>query len=583
MNKRIAVVCSCLVLAACGDKSENVSQTAADLVLTNGQIKSSAGWVEAVAIDDGEITAVGDSETVALNIGDTTNVIDLSGKVVLPGFHDMHVHPTYGGIIYSGADHTNCKITQGSSERVLLDTLQACVGKVSGSEWVTGGQWDASALESSPHRSFLDPVSPDTPVLLFDTSGHSAWVNSQALKLAGVNAETADPEGGIIERDGNGEPTGVLRESAIGLIRSQIPPPSEMIVRKSLEWALKEMLSVGITSFTEASNGFVAGGQRELETYVALADEGKLKQRVRICLNWVPDNWESGTESTGSLIDNRKNYERERLTLDCVKIFLDGVPTDSHTAAMLDPYEGTVEGRDDDSSRFGMLLSEQSATNAAVTKYDKEGLTIKFHAAGDGAVRSGLDAIEAARKANGMSSVRHDVGHCTFIAKDDLTRAKPINATFELSPYLWSPSPINDDITKAIGPERIQRVWPFRDALNAGALVVPGSDWAVVPSVNPWIAIEALVTREEPGGSEKSFGKDQAISLEEAIDLFTVNSAQHRGTEETLGRIAPGMWADLIVIDRNPYEIPVRELHKTKVLMTFINGEKVYDAANTAE
>jgi hypothetical protein len=224
-----------------------------------------------------------------------------------------------------------------------------------------------------------------------------------------------------------------------------------------------------------------------------------------------------------------------------------------------------------------MLLVEQSVTNDAVTRFDNGGMTIKFHAAGDAAVRSGLDAIEAARDANGMSAQRHSVGHCTFIAKEDLQRASALNATFELSPYLWSPSPINDDITMAIGPERIERVWPFREAIDSGALVVAGSDWSVVPSVNPWIAIEALVTREEPGGSDKSFGKPQAISLGEAIDLFTVNSAKHMGTENKLGKLEPGMLADFVVVDQNPFEVPATELHRTEVVMTYIEGEKVYD------
>jgi hypothetical protein len=244
---------------------------------------------------------------------------------------------------------------------------------------------------------------------------------------------------------------------------------------------------------------------------------------------------------------------------------------------MLDPYADTVEGRDDDASRYGMLLIEQSITNELVTKFDRQGLTIKFHAAGDAAVRAGLDAIEAARKHNGDSGLHHNVGHVTFISENDLGRAKTLNATLELSPYLWSPSPINDDITKAIGPERIERVWPFREVIDAGALVVAGSDWPVVPSVNPWIAIESLVTREEPGGSEKNFGKPQAISVDEAIKLFTSNAAVHMGTADSLGQLTPGFLADLVVIDQNPYEAPATDLHRTKVLMTFINGERVFD------
>lgn len=571
----VRMILIALICFGCTKSQQPDDLLPATLILTNGQIKTPDGWAEALAISDAEIVAVGNAKAINEYVGESTEVVDLAGNTVLPGFHDPHVHPLFGGMMYSGADDTNCQISQGSSADELVKSLGECVSRVMDSEWVTGGQWDASALGRMPNRSIIDAVSLDTPVLINDTSGHSAWANSRALEIAGVNKDTPDPAGGIIERDKNAEPTGILREAAIGLVRAHVPPPSDTVIREALEWSIKTMLSYGITSFTEASTGFVAGSAREAALYANLADDGVLKQRVQLCLNWTPD------DVGGRVIANRKFYERDRLSPDCVKIFLDGVPTDSHTAAMLEPYADAVQGRDDDASRYGLLLVEQDLTNNAVTQFDKEGLTVKFHAAGDAAVRSGLDAIEVAREANGMSLLRHNVGHVTFIAREDLGRAKALNATLELSPYLWSPSPINDDITKAIGPERIERVWPFREAIDSGALVVPGSDWAVVPSVNPWLAIEALVTREEPGGSERSFGKAQAISVEEAIDLFTRNSVIHMGTAAKLGQIAPGFLADLIVIDQNPFEVPAIDLHRTNVLMTYINGESVYDRASS--
>ncbi len=562
-----------LLCTACVDQQEGAPSATPELILTNGQVKTPSGWVEAIAISGDRIIAMGGSDVIEALAGEHTQIMNLDRKVVLPGFHDRHVHPLFGGLMYSGADNTNCKIAQGSTKDQLIETLRHCVSRVADSEWVTGGQWDASALGETPNRSMIDAISLDTPVLINDTSGHSAWANSRALEIAGVDSKTVDPEGGIIERDADGVPTGILRESAIWLVRAHVPPPSDLVIRKSLQWSLETMLAYGITSFSEASAGFVAGSTREAALYALLADEGILKQRVRLCINWTP------VVTNQDLIANRGQYERARLALDCVKILLDGVPTDGHTAAMLEPYSDTVEGRDDEASRYGLLVLEQSVTNEAVTGFDAQGLTVKFHAAGDAAVRSGLDAIAAARKANGMSALRHNVGHCTFISKEDISRAKALNATLELSPYLWSPSPINDDITQAIGPERIERVWPFREAIDSGALVVPGSDWAVVPSVNPWIAIETLVTREEPGGSDRRFGQAQAIGLDEAIDLFTVNAAKHMGAENKLGKIEPEMLADFIVIDRNPFAIPVTELHRIKVLMTFIGGEKVFDSA----
>jgi predicted amidohydrolase YtcJ len=546
---------------------------AADLALVGGHIKTPAGWADSMAVRHGVIVAVGDAESVRAWRGPNTQEVDLHGGTVLPGLHDVHVHPLFGGIL-----QRQCRIPQGSPLAVLQKLVKDCAEKSPGDQWVTGGQWDAPALGSPMHRAQLDAVTGAHPALLDDTSGHSAWANSRALVVAGVTKKRVNPPGGIIERDAKGEPTGVLRESAIDLVRRQVPKPTAAEVRSALAGSLEQMLAVGITSYTEAAVGFVAGSELELDAYAALAEAGQIKQRATLCLTWAP-----GDEGADKFIARRNLYAIGRVRPDCVKIFLDGVPTEGHTAAMLEPYADQVAGRQDEASRFGMLLVKPEMLNAAVTRFDQMGLTMKFHAAGDAAVRAGLDAIEAARKSNGFSGLMHNVGHCTFVSKDDLGRARRIGATFEVSPYLWAPSPINDSIAKAVGSERIKRVWPVREMLDAGALVVPGSDWAVVPSVNPWIGIETLVTREVPGGSAASFGKAEAISVGEALDLFTINAARQERTRNQLGALEAGMLGDFIVIDRDPYAIPARELHDTKVRMTFINGEKVYDASAAAK
>lgn len=540
----------------------------ATLLLQGGRVHTPAGVVEAVAVDArGLIMAVGRGSDLQKYRGDTTKVVDLGGRTVLPGLHDLHVHP-----VFAGLQASRCVIPQGSTLEQTRGIVKACVARAGPGKWITGGQWDAPALGQAPHRALLDAVAPDNPVLLGDTSEHSAWVNSRALALAGITRDTPDPQGGIIEHDAAGEPTGVLREEAVVLVRKHVPEPTLQEIEAALRWSLKEMLANGITSFTEAAAGYSSNLEKEVTAYAAVADAGVLKQRTRLCLSWEP-----GNDEAEAVIARRNFYARSRLRPDCVKVFLDGVPTDSHTAAMLEPYEGMVDGRADEASRKGMLMVKQEALDQAVTRFDRLGLSVKFHAAGDAAVRAGLNAIEAARRANGFSGRLHDVGHCTFVARDDLARARAIGATFEVSPYLWSPSPINDSIAAAVGPERIKRVWPVREMIDAGALVVPGSDWSVVPSVNPWLAVEALVTRERPGGSADAFGKPQAITLAEAIDLFTVNSARHEGVEDRLGRIEPGMLADLIVVDQDPFEVPVTRLHDTRVLKTIVNGAVVYE------
>ena len=552
-----------LLLAACAQSPDG------DIVFINGKIytlNEEQPLAEAVAIRQGRIAAVGDTETISAMASAKTRLIDLNGQVVLPGFHDLHVHP-----VFAGMQAQRCVIPQGSTLEQIQQHVKTCVEQAEPGEWITGGQWDASAIGRIPDASLLDGVAPDNPVLISDTSEHSAWANSRALEIAGLTGDTPDPEDGIIERDSSGAPTGILREEAVVLVRMHIPEASDEQIRAALEWALNEMLTHGITSFSEAATGYSSNAEKEAAAYAALADSGVLKQRVRLCMPWS-----SGNEEMEAFIHSREAYARERISPDCVKIFLDGVPTDSHTAAMLEPYEGTVEGRDDDASRYGMLLEEQGTLEEAVTRFDAMGLTVKFHAAGDAAVRAGLQAIAGARRANGNSGLWHNVGHCTFIAFDDMPLAREINASFEMSPYLWSPSPINDSITAAVGVERTKRVWPVREVIESGALAVPGSDWSVVPSVNPWLAIEALVTRERPGGSEDSFGKEQAITLDQAIRLFTVNSAKHMGRQDSLGSIEPGKLADLVVVDRDPYEIPVHELHQVRVMQTLINGESVY-------
>jgi len=541
----------------------------AELIFVNGHIKTSSGWRQAMAVRAGVIIALGEAPAVQALRGPRTQTIDLHGATVLPGLHDVHVHP-----IFAGISERQCKVPQGLPLADSLQRIKTCAAQRAVGEWVVGGQWDASALGRIPDRAALDRVTGSHPALLDDTSGHSSWANSRALSIAGIVRSTPNPQGGIIERDADGEATGILRESAVEIVRRHVPRPSAEAVRAALEWSTRQMLEFGITSYTEASVGFVAGSDRELEAYAALADAGVLKQRATLCLTWSRDSPEAE-----SAIAARNFYARARVAPDCIKIFLDGVPTDGHTAAMLEPYAGTLAGRDDDAARYGMLLIQQAALDEAVTRFDAMGLTVKFHAAGDAAVRAGLDAIAAARRSNGFSGLMHNVGHCTFVAEADIARARAIAATFEISPYLWGPTPINDDISAAVGAELIKRVWPAREMIDSGALVVAGSDWSVVPSVNPWIGIETLVTREVPGGSVKSFGKGEAISVGEAMDLFTVNAARQERTANRIGRIDVGLLADIIVVDQDPYAVPPNRIHDTKVRMTFIGGEKVYDAS----
>lgn len=538
-----------------------VQPTMADLIIEDARIYVPGGWASSMAITDGAIIAIGDASAMAGIRSANTKVLDLDGKLIIPGLHDMHVHPSGGGMAES-----RCMIPQGSNAEQSLAVIAGCVAKAEPGEWIDGGGYQNDSFgRTPPTKEMLDRVSPKNPVLLRDISGHSAWANSLALNLAGVTAKTPDPEGGIIERDAKGAPTGILRESGAALVAVKVPAASPEKQKEALIWALNNMLEHGITAFDDA--GVFRG---TAETYAKLADEGKLKQRVRGCL------W--GSDPT--LIADRMLYARERFSPSCVKLVLDGVPTDGHTAAMLDPYQPIHSHSPGETDREkGLLLIPQDELNKSVIALDKEGMTVKFHAAGDAAVRAALDAIGAARKANGFSGAMHNAGHNSFVAMEDLKRGVDIGAAFEFSPYIWYVSPIIADIRKAVGEERMKRWIPVKDALDAGALVVPGSDWNVVPSVNPFIAIETLVTRQAPGGGGEVLGAQERITLEQAIDIFTRQSARQMNHDYATGTLERGKLADFLVLDRNIFTVPITDVHQTKVLMTFINGEKVYDSS----
>jgi len=533
----------------------------ADTIIEDARIYTPGGWASAMAIAHGTIIAVGDAAAVEQHRGPGSQVLDLDGRLVIPGLHDMHVHPSGGGLAAS-----RCMIPQGSDAEASLAVIAGCVSQAQPGEWIDGGGYQNDSFGSTPpNKEMLDRVAPDNPVLLRDISGHSAWANSQSLQLAGITANTPDPDGGIIERDANGEPTGILRESASGLVAMHLPGPTQYELQAALAWALDDMLSHGITAFDDAG---VFGSTAR--AYAALADAGTLKQRVRGCL------WGDEAE----LIDQRMLYARERFAPSCVKLVLDGVPTDGHTAAMVDPYMGMHGHSDAESLRErGLLLIPQDELNQRVAELDRAGLTVKFHAAGDAAVRAGLEAIAYARNENGWSGALHNVGHNSFVQLEDLQFGAEIGAAFEFSPYIWYPSPIIADIRKAVGEERMERWIPIKDALDVGVLTVPGSDWNVVPTVNPFIAIETLVTRQAPGGGGEVLGAQERITLEQAIDIFTRQSARQMNFDHATGTIEQGKLADFIVLDRNIFEIPVTQIHDTKVLYTFIDGEKVYDSS----
>jgi predicted amidohydrolase YtcJ len=566
----LAGLAAALIAAAFPAGADPSQETAADLVLINGNVHTPSGWAQALAIRGGVIIAVGDEAAIGRTRGPRTDVLDLNGGTVLPGLHDMHVHP-----LFAGLEQTSCYFEPGTPPEAIAETVRRCVSGAEPGAWILGGNWVAAVFAPGQQtRTFLDAIAPDHPVVLDDQAHHSLWVNSRALERAGITRETPDPPGGIIERDDLGEPTGLLRESAVQLIQKATPPPTAERLREALLLASRIMLSFGITSYTDAIVTPAGIGVMS-----SLSEEGLLKQRVRACIPWSPDSsWAPGPDPLGAggaeLIARRAQYARPKLAVDCVKIFMDGVPTESRTAAMLEPYHGAEDGA------RGMMLVRQDTLEKAVIDFDRQGLHIKFHAVGDGAVRAAIDAVQAAREANGWGGPMHEIGHGSFVSPADIPRVRELNMSWEFSPYIWFPTPITDhDVRKAVGDVRMERFTPIRDALETGALIVAGSDWSVVPSVSPWLGIETMITRQVPGGGPRVLAGGQRVPLGAAFRMFTENAARLMNHRDRVGSIEPGMLADLVVTDRNPFAVPVTEIHNTKVRMTFIGGELVHDAA----
>lgn len=536
---------------------------AADLILRNGDIYTPTGWADSVAIGNGVILAVGDAQAMKPHQTARTRVVDLHGDTVFPGLNDAHVH-----VMWGGAELIKCQFQPDAASGQIVAAVKTCVSKHKKGAWIVGGAWSADTFKNAPaNKSLLDAVAPANPVVLSKQTDFASpavvWVNSAALKQAKITRQTPDPANGRIERDAGGEPTGVLHGAAAKLVNDLVPAANHEDRTAAVQAGVDAMLSYGVTSFNDALSE-----EEDMLIFGALADAGTLKQRVKICIRW---DGGAANDAAEALIRNRGQFARTRITTDCVKLYTDGAPM-VRTARMLEPYVG-------DPHNTGKWTIAPEQLKQLVQRFDAQGLTLKIHATGDDSARSALDAIGAARKTNGWSSLMHEVAHNSFVALDDLRRARDVGATLEFSPYIWYPTPLEDIATRmTVGDARMERVHPVREAIDGGALVVGGSDWPFAASVSPWLGIETLVTRQVPGGGGHAVGGKEAITLTEAIDLFTVNAAQNLGQRDKLGAIEAGLLADIVVLDRNPLKIPITQVHQTKAKLVLIQGEIVYDA-----
>ena len=534
--------------------------TRADLVLKNGAVYTSdaaRSWAEAVAIRGNKIIYVGPNSGVQPLITSATRVIDLQGRMLLPGFTDSHVHP-----VSSGMQLNDCALTNISTVPGILEQVKQCNANRKGKKWIIGGGWELPLFpNANPSKELLDQIVPETPVFLEAADGHSAWVNSKALALAGIDRNTKDPARGRIERDKNGEPTGTLREAAISLVARYIPTPTQSDYVEGLRRALKLANSFGITSVQDASASI-----DELTAYKTLDQGGELTVRVVAATKIDPDKAET---QIPELIKRRTLFNTDRLNATAAKIFADGV-LESHTAFLLEPYV------DQPGNRGPANYTSEKLTKL-ITALDRAGFQVHVHAIGDRAVRMALDAFEEAQKSNGRGDLRHHIAHLELISPSDIPRFAKLGVIANFQPlWAYADSYITDLTEPILGPERSRRLYPIGSVVRTGAVIVGGSDWSVT-SLNPLEAIQIGVTRYGLNDAKRvSWLPDERAGLASMIAAYTINGAYLAHREKQTGSIEVGKTADLVVLSDNLFTIPEYSIHKVKVLLTLLDGKEVF-------
>ena len=565
-----------IACAACSKQAESTTAAhpaleVAETVYRNGKIYTvdeGRPWVEAVAIKEGRFIAAGTNEEIAALVGDQTREVNLEGRFVMPGILDLHAHPFitpwYGGM--------NLALQQAGDSNAILEEVRAYAKAHADKEWIIGGQWLLGVFPGdNPHKDLLDEIVPDRPVALLDQTGHSMWLNSRALELAGITRETRTSQLIVIEKDAeSGEPTGTVREQAIQLVERVIPQASAEVYAEAIAEIFDMFLSYGVTAQQTAE-----GHRLPLEALGLLHQEGRLRERVFVSWDWKTTlNLAYTVDEIERQIEDRAIYASELVHPNYVKIFADGSPG-ARTSLLLEAYEG-----DPDFFGDANMTTEQFAD--AFIKFDQMGVGLHVHAMGDGTIRRVVDALEIMKRANGDSGVRHKVAHNTMITPEDLSRLaamKDVNIDF--SPPIWYPhAGVIASFQPAVGAERVQKFYPVKTALSTGLHVGQGADWLTAnPTPDPFIAIEGLVTRTNPFDPKMvgTVNPSEAVSLDQAIAICTIEGAWVLGAEDDLGSIEVGKYADMIVLDRNLFEIDPDDISNTKVLQTILGGSVVFD------
>ncbi len=566
------IILAVLMVLTMASLSSAQKQSPADVIFVNGDIytgaaSSSPAHVDkdtqiatltviskparAIAVSGTKIVAVGANEEIQKLKGPKTQVIDLGGHFVMPGFNDAHVHLGSGGFEKLNVNLVGSKSLDDMKQRIAARVKTAGPG-----EWIQGRGWDHTLWteQKTPTRADIDAVTGDHPAIFNRVDGHIAIANSAALKAAGVTAQSPDPHGGKIDRDDKGEPTGILRETAMGAVFNKIPPPSQAQRRRAAELALEDAARWGITSAQDNSDW------EDFLTYEQMEKESKLTLRIA---EWLPFD-----ASVEQLVKMRQHHSQKdpMLHTTMLKGFMDG-SLGSRTAAMLAPY-------DDDPKNSGIPRYEQDKLNTMAAERAKQGFQIGFHAIGDRGARMALDAFAYAVKPPMGVLTRDRIEHDQVIAPEDFKKFKDLGVIASVQP-----NHLLTDMNWAeshIGPARAKHSYPWKEFEDNGIRLAFGTDYPVEP-ITPFRGVYAAITRKNEAGT-KEYYPEQKLSIHEAIAAYTTGSAFAEFAEKQKGTLMPEMLADFVVLDRDITKVAPPEILKTRVLRTVVGGKTVYEA-----
>lgn len=537
----------------------------ADMIIKGNAIFDSVSdkpFAGFVAVKGNRIASVGkEMDSISQYAGDDTKIIDAGDRLVMPGFHDSHTH-----LILAGMYKTYPNLGSARSEEEAAVMLKEYYDSQPGDGWVYGFNWyhvfwDKKEL---PRKETLDRYFPDRPVFLINAEAHGAWVNSLALEIAGVTADTPDPFGGEIARDENGEPTGFLYESAIEYVAAHALIFTEEQEKTFLRKYMADAVELGITGVVDVQPYF-GKDLGSLDVYTGMESDGELTVRITAAANLLGDLDEA--------LENSKKYCTEKVRAHMLKQFVDGVIT-THTALLLEDYTDAPGNR-------GTQLSELEKIDAAVQEGHKRGLWIKIHAIGDRAIRFTIDSYEKAIKTYGANGCRHAIEHVEMVTDSDIERFGQLGLIPSVQPEHIGLMPTweGEEYRVNIGEERAGRTWSFRSLLESAGVLAIGSDCPVVDN-NPFYAIHRGVTRlHDDGLPEGGWNPTQKLTVADILRGYTLGSAYGIGREDELGTLEEGKFADIAVIDRNLFETEPKDIRGAHVDMTIMDGKVIFERA----